>query len=105
MIHEISCSYHVLENGFMYVSVCINTWYIHDTFMKFHVDHKCLHETQLFQSQTIKNLRKNKQVQYAMRTVDKEFTLQYFVRRDVTTKTLAKNIVISATSITTRSRH
>ena len=26
----------------MYVSVCINTCYIHDTYMKIHVDHKCL---------------------------------------------------------------
>ena len=42
MIHEILCIFHVLENGFMYVSVCINTWYIHDTYMKIHVDRKCL---------------------------------------------------------------
>ena len=42
MIHEISCIFHVLEHGFMYVSVCINTWYIHDTYMKIHVDRKCL---------------------------------------------------------------
>ena len=42
MIHEISCHFHVLEPGFMYVFVCINTWCIHDTYMKFHVDNKCL---------------------------------------------------------------
>ena len=42
MIEEISCIFHVLEHGFMYVSACINTWYIHDTHMKIHVDRKCL---------------------------------------------------------------
>ena len=30
MIHENSCIFHVLEHGFMYVSVWINTWYIHE---------------------------------------------------------------------------
>ena len=36
--------FQVLEHGLMYVSLCINTWYTHDTYMKFHVDHKCLPE-------------------------------------------------------------
>ena len=26
----------------MYVSLCINTWYIPDTYMKIYVDYKCL---------------------------------------------------------------
>ena len=30
MIDEILCILHVLEHGFMYVSVCIITWYIHE---------------------------------------------------------------------------
>ena len=30
MIHEISCICYVLEHGWMYVSVCINIYYIHE---------------------------------------------------------------------------
>ena len=45
MIHEISCIFHVFEHGFMYVSICINTWYIHDTYMKIYVDRKCLDQS------------------------------------------------------------
>ena len=34
--------FHVLKYGFMHISVCINTWYVYDKYMKFQVDHKCL---------------------------------------------------------------